>query len=110
MRDRGDVKLDAGSAAEPGEFSLDEVRPIVRDDVVGVAVAVNNALEELDGRWPVQLFDGFMNFSTASNRCVLPPLDLLSGSTMSNPQTANDQVIGIVLSADADVCFCVANR
>ena len=30
-----------------------------RDDAVGVAVAVNNALEELDGRWPVQLFDGF---------------------------------------------------
>ena len=45
MRDGGDVKPDAGSAAEPGEFSLDEVRPIVRDDVVGVAVTLDNALE-----------------------------------------------------------------
>ena len=51
MRDGGNVEPDAGPAAELGEFSLDEVRSVVRDDAVGVAEAVNDALEELDSCW-----------------------------------------------------------
>src|SRR3954465_8359029 len=42
-----------------------------------------------------------VNLSTATNRCVMPPLAVLNGPTISSPQTANGHVIGIVLSADA---------
>src|SRR3954462_11457339 len=42
-----------------------------------------------------------VNLSTATNKCVMPPLDVLNGPTMSNPQTAKGQVIRIVLTAEA---------
>src|ERR1041385_162085 len=42
-----------------------------------------------------------VNLSTATSRWVRPPLARLNGPTMSNPQTANGHVTGIVLSADA---------
>src|SRR3954465_3427207 len=51
-----------------------------------------------------------VNFSTATSRCVLPPLDdFLSGPTMSSPQVANGQDSGMVLSSDAGVCGLLAN-
>src|SRR3954465_11852309 len=42
-----------------------------------------------------------VNLSTATRRCVMPPLAALNGPTMSSPQTANGHMIGMVLSADA---------
>src|ERR1041384_4004768 len=42
-----------------------------------------------------------VNLSTATSKCVMPPLAVLNGPTMSSPHTANGHVIGIVLSADA---------
>src|SRR3954468_18036603 len=39
----------------------------------------------------------FVNLSTTTNRCVLPPFDdFLSGPTMSSPHLANDQDSGMV--------------
>ena len=44
----------------------------------------------------------FVNFSTATSRCVCPPGDdFLSRPTISSPHWANDHVNGMVLSADA---------
>ena len=54
MCDGGDVEPDAGPAAELGELSLDEVRPVVRDDAVGVSEAVDDSFEELDCCWSIQ--------------------------------------------------------
>src|SRR3954469_17422648 len=42
-----------------------------------------------------------VNLSTATNRCVMPPLAVLNGPTISSPQTVNGHVIEMVLSADA---------
>src|SRR3954463_1775622 len=42
-----------------------------------------------------------VNLSTATSKCVMPPLAVLNGPTMSSPHTANGHVIRIVLSADA---------
>src|SRR3954471_15393971 len=42
-----------------------------------------------------------VNLSMATKRCVMPPLAVLNGPTMSRPQTANSHAIGIVFSADA---------
>src|SRR3954469_1387392 len=41
-----------------------------------------------------------VNLSTATRRCVMPPLAVLNGPTMSSTHTANGHVIGTVLSAD----------
>src|SRR3954467_11422571 len=46
-----------------------------------------------------------VNLSTATSRCVLPPLDdFLSGPTMSSPQVVNGEDSGMVLSSEAGVC------
>src|SRR3954463_6978335 len=51
-----------------------------------------------------------VNLSTATSRCVLPPLDdFLSGPIMSTPQVANGQDSGMVLSSDAGACGLLAN-
>src|SRR3954463_11138150 len=51
-----------------------------------------------------------VNLSTATSRCVLPPFDdFLSGPTMSSPQVANGQDIGMVLSSEAGACGLLAN-
>src|SRR3954467_5858217 len=51
-----------------------------------------------------------VNLSTATSRCVLPPLDdFLSGTTMSSPHVANVQDSGIVLSSEAGACGLLAN-
>src|SRR3954464_15739569 len=42
-----------------------------------------------------------VNLSTATSKCVMSPLAVLNGPTMSSPHTANSHVIGMVLSADA---------
>src|SRR3954468_6380584 len=41
----------------------------------------------------------FVNLSTATRRWVFLSLDLLKGPTMSSPQVANGQVIGIILNS-----------
>ena len=43
----------------------------------------------------------FVNLSTVTGRCVKPPRAVLNGPTMSRPQTAKGQAMGIVLSAEA---------
>src|SRR4051812_31617401 len=51
-----------------------------------------------------------VNLSTATSRCVLPPLDdFLSGPTMSSPHVANGQDSGIVLSSEVGACGLLAN-
>src|SRR3954464_15714762 len=51
-----------------------------------------------------------VNLSTATSKCVLPPLDdFLSGPTMSSPQVAKGQDSGMVLSSDAGACGLLAN-
>src|SRR3954471_1107990 len=51
-----------------------------------------------------------VNLSTATSRCVLPPVDdFLSGPTMSSPQVAKGQESDMVLSSDAGVCGLLAN-
>src|SRR3954467_9321878 len=50
-----------------------------------------------------------VNLSTATNRCVMPPLVDLNGPTMSSPHTANGHVIGIVLSAEAGMWLLALN-
>src|SRR4051812_314832 len=51
-----------------------------------------------------------VNFSTATSRCVLPPLDdFLRGPTMSSSHVANGQDSGIVLNSEAGACGLVAN-
>src|SRR3954466_2937440 len=42
-----------------------------------------------------------VNLSMATKRCVMPPRAVLNGPTISRPQTANGQEIGIVFNADA---------
>src|SRR3954471_18883202 len=50
-----------------------------------------------------------VNLSTATSRCVLPPLDdFLSGSTMSSPHVTNGLDSGIVLSSEAKACGLLA--
>src|SRR3954467_3210335 len=50
-----------------------------------------------------------VNLSTATSRCVLPPLDdFLSGPTMLSPHLANGQDSGIVLSSEAGACGLLA--
>src|SRR3954468_21827121 len=51
-----------------------------------------------------------VNLSTATSRCVLPPLDdFLSGPTISSPQVAKGQDSGMVLSSDVGACGLLAN-
>src|SRR3954470_8257141 len=51
-----------------------------------------------------------VNLSTATSRCILPPLDdFLSGPTMSSPQVAKGQDSGMVLSSKAGECGMLAN-
>src|SRR3954466_10220374 len=46
-----------------------------------------------------------VNLSTATSRCVLPPLDdFLSGPTMYSPQVVKGQDSCMVLSSDAGEC------
>src|SRR3954466_9401341 len=46
-----------------------------------------------------------VNLSTATSRCVLPPLDdFLNGPTTPSPQVAKGQGSGMVLSSDAGAC------
>jgi hypothetical protein len=49
----------------------------------------------------------FVNLSTATRRCVNPEGAIFSGPTMSSPQTAKGQVIGIVCSAVAGIWVCL---
>jgi hypothetical protein len=49
----------------------------------------------------------FVNLSTATRRCVNPEGAVSSGPTMSRPQTAKDQVIGIVCSAVVGMWVCL---
>ena len=42
-----------------------------------------------------------VNLPTATSKCVMPPRAVLKGPTMSSPQTAKGQAIGMVRSADA---------
>jgi hypothetical protein len=51
-----------------------------------------------------------VNLSTATRRCVNSPGAVLNGPTMLRPQTANDQVRGMVLRAAARVCRCLEKR
>src|SRR3954464_8825967 len=52
----------------------------------------------------------FVNLSTATSRCVLPPFDdFLSRPTMSSPHVANGQDSGMVLSSEAGACGLLAN-
>src|SRR3954466_1373487 len=51
-----------------------------------------------------------VNLSTATSRCVLPPLDdFLSGPTVSSPQVAKGQDSGMVFSFDPGACGLLAN-
>src|SRR3954463_11156349 len=50
-----------------------------------------------------------VNLSTATSRCVMPPLAVLNGPTMSSPHTANGHVIDMVLSADAGIWLLALN-
>src|SRR3954471_14624775 len=49
-----------------------------------------------------------VNLSTAISRCVDPQGAVCNGPTMSSPQTANGQVIGIVHNSSAGTCGCQA--
>src|SRR3954464_11321393 len=49
-----------------------------------------------------------VNLSTATSRCVNPQGAVYNGPTMSNPQTANGQVIRIARSSSAGTCGCRA--
>src|SRR3954469_15770438 len=49
-----------------------------------------------------------VNLSTATSRCVNPHGVVCNGPTMSSPQTANGQVIGIVCNSSAGTCGCRA--
>jgi hypothetical protein len=51
------VQPDSLGAAEACKFSLGEVCAIIGDDTVGVAVSVDDVLEEGDGGFAVQLLD-----------------------------------------------------
>src|SRR3954471_24278431 len=53
-------------------------------------------------------FIHLVNLSTATSRCVNPQGAVCNGPTMSIPQTANGQVIGIVRSSLAGTCGCRA--
>src|SRR3954453_4534980 len=51
-----------------------------------------------------------VNLSTVTSRCVLSPFDdFLSGPTMSSPQVANGEDIGMVLSSKAGARGLLAN-
>src|SRR3954468_16763365 len=49
-----------------------------------------------------------VNLSTATRRCVNPHGDVCNGPTMSSPQTANGQVIGIFHNSSVGTCGCQA--
>src|SRR3954471_6052615 len=69
-------------------------------------LTVVSAVELVMGTASIHL----VNLSTATSRCVLPPLDdFLSGPIMSIPQVANGQDSGMVLSSDAGACGLLAN-
>src|SRR3954468_16604796 len=51
-----------------------------------------------------------VNLSTATSKCVLPPLDdFLSGPTMSSPQVAKGHDSGMVLISNAGAWDLLAN-
>ena len=45
-----------------------------------------------------------VNLSTATSTCVNPLLPVLSGPTISNPQTAKGHTSGMVFMAEAGLC------
>ena len=77
-----------------------QISTIVSYDAMWEAKTKNHLFYELNRRGCITLTGStsthFVNLSTATKRCVFLSLDLLKGPTMSSPQTANGQVIGII--------------
>ena len=73
MGDGREVQPDSLDAAEACELFLGEVCAVIGDDTVGVAVSVDDVLEEGDGHFAVQILDWLylVNLSTMTSRLVL---------------------------------------
>ena len=107
--------MDAGDGAILHERALGEVGVVVGDDVVRHAVAHRYVLDEPMAVGPSSFLIGLasihlVNLSTATSKCVMPPRAVLKGPTMSSPQTAKGQAIGMVRSADVGWWLCLLKR
>ena len=89
------------------EFShstLRQISAIISYDTVRVAEMEDDFLNELNRRCRITLtdrlcFNPLCEFVNCHQKVGLLSLDLLKGPTISSPQTANSQVIGIILNS-----------
>ena len=100
MIDGGIIELNAHVAAPSFHLVSCEVRAVIGDDAVGDTITVYNPdMKSITGPDSVVLTGlasiHLVNLSTMTNRYFswLPPL---RGPTISRPQTAKGQVMGIV--------------
>jgi hypothetical protein len=99
MCHRCKVKADSVVMAVLLNFPLGQVRAIAGDDAMWDTKSYHFRAvlpsSFLMGLASTQI----VNLSTATNRCIKPKGDVFRGPTMSSPQTAKGQVIGMVCSA-----------
>ena len=104
MCHRRHIEPDFGTAAKLRQLTDGKVCAVVSDNAVRNAEPGCYLDDELRSCSSVEFLMGFasthfVNLSTATSRWVKPPLAVLKGPTMSSPQTAKGQVMGIVQSS-----------
>jgi ribulose 1,5-bisphosphate synthetase/thiazole synthase len=111
MCHRCKVKADSVVMAVHFNFFLRQVSAVVGNDAMWDAESNHNVFENFRAVLPSSFLMGlasthFMNLSTTTKRCLNPKGAIFSGPTMSSPQTAKGQVIGMVCSAVVGMWVC----
>jgi hypothetical protein len=104
----GDVlDLDVVFTAEVLELGICELGSVIRYDPVRDAITIDDLGDELDCFGSSDLCDRLdldplgELVNCDEDVCVNPPLATLNGPTMSSPQVAKGQVIGMVCNSAA---------
>ena len=84
--------------------TLGQISAIISYNAVGKAKTENHIFDELNRRRRITLtnrlcFNPLCKFVNRHQKVGLLSLDLLKGPTISSPQTANGQAIGIILNS-----------
>ena len=87
--------------------TLGQISAVISYNAVGKTKVKNHLFNELNRRCHVTLtdrlcFNPLCKFVNRHQKVGLLSLDLLKGPTIASPQTANGQVIGIILNSWAD--------
>ena len=98
------IKPDVLSLAEFLRLTFGKVCSIICDDVVWKPKTENDLFEKLNRRGCITLadrlrFNPFSELVNCHQEVRFLSLDRLKGPTKSSPQTANGQVIGIILNS-----------